>query len=462
MIRLRMRSRRGAAMALLIGMLGLVLSAVRAEDARPADLVRVYADALASNAAFQSRLAQVEAVDQVHLQAEGQLLPQVGLVGTYDYIDEQIEGRYFGRVDVDNQDSFERALVGVQLTQALYRPELVIARDQAELSRAQARFELEADENRLMIEVAEAYFGVLSAQDLKAFAQAEVQALQTQFDQVQTRTAAGLATQVDLSAARAQTAVAEAGAVQAAAGLEAAYATLDQVAGQVYRSFKLLPQGMVLARPDPATVAPWLERARAQNLDVLSARITLRIAELELEKARKRRWPQVDAAAGAFRLDNGGGLTGDREETESRIGVQVKLPLYAGGSIQAKIAEVEAKRASTEASLRAAVQSAERQARLAYLQASNGLALVPARRTSLEAAREAEAATTGGFEAGTLTTADMLRVIRARYEAEREYSAARYAFMLDSLRLKQAAGNLTSADLARFDRILRAPASGSR
>ncbi|WP_420467102.1 TolC family outer membrane protein [Panacagrimonas sp.] len=455
---LRWRSRWGAALAVLTGL----TLALPAAAQKPADLIQIYADALANNASFRARLAKVEAVDQLHLQAEGQLLPQVGVLGSYDYVDEEIEGRFFGLVDVDNDDSFDRTLYGVQLTQALYRPELVITRDQATLSKAQARFQLEADEGTLMLEVAEAYFGVLAALDLESFYKAEQEALQTQLDQVGTRTAAGLATQADLAAARAQYAVAGANVVQAAAALQGAYAALDAIAGKVYRSFKVLPEGMVLARPQPATVAPWLQRAREQNLTVLGARLSLQIAELELEKARKTRWPRVDAAASASRLDNGGGLSGDREETETRVGVKLVLPLYAGGSIDAKIAEALANREVAAAELEAAEQAAERDARLAYLQATNGIALVPARRASLDAAREAEAATVGGFDAGTLTTADVLRVIRSRYEAERDYSAARYTFMLDSLRLKQAAGDLTNADLNRFDRLLRPPSAVQR
>lgn len=455
---LRWRPRWGVALAVCMGS----MLACPAAAQRPAELIQVYADALANNASFRARLAQVRAVDQLQLQAEGQLLPQLGLLGSYDYVDEQIEGRFFGLVDVDNDESFDRTLYGVQLTQAIYRPELVITRDQATLGKAQARFQLEADEGALMLEVAEAYFGVLAALDLASFSKAEQEALQTQLDQVGTRTDAGLATQADLAAARAQSAVAGANVVQSNASLEAAYAALDAVSGKVYRSFKVLPEGMVLARPQPATVAPWLQRAREQNLVVLGARLALQIAELELEKVRKIRWPRVDAAASASRLDNAGGLSGDREETESRIGVKVVLPLYAGGSIEAKIAEAEARREVAAAQLEAAEQLAESHARLAYLQTTNGLALVPARRASLDAAREAETATLSGFDAGTLTSADVLRVIRARYEAERDYAAARYTFMLDSLRLKQAAGDLTNADLNRFDRLLRPPSAAQR
>lgn len=449
--------RRAACVAILCASTAVAANPPNAApvEAGPASLMQVYADALKHNAAFRARLAQVEVVDQTQRQVHGQLLPQVGLRGSYDYVQEQIEGTFFGRVDVDNDESFDRSLIGVQLTQALYRPELWISRDQAGLGQTQARFQLEADEDTLMLSTSEAYFAVLAAQDLAAFAKAERDALQGQLEQVRVRHDAGLATRADLSDAEARQALAAAGAVQADAGLQAAYAALQLVSGKPYRQLRALPDGMVLARPDPDRLQTWVERARSQNLGVLSAQVALRIAELEVDKARKRHWPRLDAAAGAYRLDSGGGLQGDRQEVETRIGVQLNMPLYAGGSIDAGVAEAEARRVAAQALLDAAVAGAERDARLAYLKSVNGLSLVPAQHTALLAAREAESAVAGGFDAGTRTSADVLLAIQSRFEAERAYSNARYAFMLDSLRLKAAAGDLANADLSRFDRLLR-------
>lgn len=421
----------------------------------PAGLIQVYGDALKNNAAFRARLAQFEAINQVHEQARGQLLPQVGLRATYDYVHEEIQGQYFGIVDVDNEDDFDRSLIGVQLTQPLYRPELLISRDQAELARTQARFQLDTEEDALLLAVAETYFAVLSAQDLSAFAKAEREALARQLEQVQTRHAAGLVTDAELRAAQAQQARAEVGALEAETGLQAAQATLELIAGKPYARLKTLPEGMVLTRPEPARMSDWVERARTQSLAVLSAQVSTQIAALEVDKAHKLRWPRFDAAASAYRLESGGGLQGDREETEGRVGLQLSMPIYSGGSVSAAIAEAEARRVAAEALFDAAVATSARDAQLAFHAANNGMTRVPAQRTALDAAREAEAATAGGFDAGTRTTADVLRAIKDRFEAEREYSTARYEFMLDSLRLKRAAGNLANADLIRFDRLLR-------
>ena len=48
---------------------------------------------------------------------------------------------------------------------------------------------------------------------------------------------------------------------------------------------------------------------------------------------------------------------------------------------------------------------------------------------------------------GTRTAVEVVASQRATSEAKRNYSRARYAYLLDTLRLKQAAGTLSPADL---------------
>jgi len=45
--------------------------------------------------------------------------------------------------------------------------------------------------------------------------------------------------------------------------------------------------------------------------------------------------------------------------------------------------------------------------------------------------------------------------VRSRYRAERDYAAARYGYLLNFLKLKQAAGALSHADLLAINRWLQ-------
>lgn len=424
----------------------------------PTGLVTLYADALDGNQTYQARLAEFRIAAELEPQAHGKLLPQVGLRGSYDYVHEDIEGTFFGVVDVENKDEFPSGLIGAQLTQALYRPELWIDRDQAKKRVTQARFALDEAEDFLLVAVATAYFASLAAEDNQRLTRAEKDAVTRQFEQIDGRFQAGLATEADFQTASAQRALVEAKLIESQTAIEVSYTALEVIVGRPARRLRVLPENVVLASPEPQRVDEWAQRAREQNQKVLAIRFGREVAELEIDKALKLRWPKLDLISRGGYLDSGGGLTGDRTELEGRIGLSLSVPIYSGGQIESAVRAAEAGEARAQALLLQAQAEAARDARISFLNCQVGLARIPALKTAVDAARAAESATQAGYEAGTQTTADLLRSVEARYKAERELAGARYKFMLDTLQLKFAAGNLANSDLARFDRLLRAPA----
>ena len=77
----------------------------------------------------------------------------------------------------------------------------------------------------------------------------------------------------------------------------------------------------------------------------------------------------------------------------------------------------------------------------------SGISQVKALKQALESSNIALEATQAGFEVGTRTSVDVLISLRETYAARRDYARARYDFLLDNLRLKQAAGTLREDDL---------------
>lgn len=426
------------------------------EFAGSAKLVDVFLSALERNPTYLAELSAVRAVDRLERVAEGQLLPQVGLGASYDYGKERVRGDYYAVENVDSSDTYGQGVFGVKLTQSVYRPDLWISRDQAELKTSLARFELEQAEDNLLLEVVAAYLGVLSAQDVEGLTRAELEAVERQSSQVRGRGQAGLALESDVLAADAHRSTAAAELIAVKGKLEAAYAALDLVAGQPFRNLRALPEGMVVTHPQPAYAQAWAEKAREQNLAVIRARLNTRIAALEAEKTRATRMPKVQVVGSAGYLDLSGGISGERSERDARIGVDLSVPIYAGGSIEAGIEAADATAQRAESLLQAARAKAEHDARVAYTAMVSSYSRVPAQREAVMAARAAEASVEGGFDAGTRTSADVLRAVEERYDAEKAYSAARYGHMIDGLRLKLAAGILVNSDLHQLDRLLRA------
>ena len=94
------------------------------------------------------------------------------------------------------------------------------------------------------------------------------------------------------------------------------------------------------------------------------------------------------------------------------------------------------------------------QTRDAYLGVVSGISQVKALRQALSSSTTALEATEAGFEVGTRTSVDVLVSLRETYGAERDYASARYDYLLNILRLKQAAGVLSIDDLVEINRWL--------
>ena len=76
---------------------------------------------------------------------------------------------------------------------------------------------------------------------------------------------------------------------------------------------------------------------------------------------------------------------------------------------------------------------------------------VDALRQALESSQTALLATQAGEEVGQRTVVDVVNAQNNVRRAETTYAQARYEYLLNVLRLKQASGSLTQDDLAEID-----------
>ena len=97
---------------------------------------------------------------------------------------------------------------------------------------------------------------------------------------------------------------------------------------------------------------------------------------------------------------------------------------------------------------------ASQQSRTAFLDVVSGISQVKALKQALESSNIAFEATQAGFEVGTRTSVDVLISLRETYRARRDYASSRYDYLIDNLRLKQAAGILQEDDIFEINRWL--------
>ncbi len=343
----------------------------------------------------------------------------------------------------------------VSLTQSLYDTESAANLNAAEATSAAQLASLEATRQALVLRVAQTYFEILAAQDNVDFAYAERTAIARQLEQAQRRFEVGLIAITDVQEAKARFDSAEAQAILAENLLENAYQALAVITGDAsIRNLARVSERLTLNLPEPANAEAWVEFAMNNNRDLIAARENLNAARFERDKASRNRRPTVDLTATFSDQDVEDDLLGDSRQDDVSVAIEFRLPLYTSGRIGAERARADAEYLSAQNNALLQARLASQQARTAYLDVVSGISQVTALKQALESSNIALEATQAGFEVGTRTSVDVLVSLRETYRAQRDYASARYDYLVNTIRLKQAAGTLTEDDLFRVNRWL--------
>ncbi|MBB5014822.1 TolC family outer membrane protein [Rehaibacterium terrae] len=331
-----------------------------------------------------------------------------------------------------------------------------------------AAADYEAANHALMVRVAEAYFNVLTAIETLASARAEERAVKRQLDQAEKRLEVGLSPITDVHEARARHDSARAAAISAETALDDAREALAEITGRALYGLKGLGPDFRPTAPTPEDAEAWVKLALGQNPALRSRLLALQAADHDIGTARAGHLPTLSASVRRFDTATWGETTSNTvtfPSTSARdnttVGLTLTVPLFAGGATQARVRQAIHSRDAIADQYEQEQRAVIRQTRNAYRSLLAGLSEIDARQQALVSARSALEATEAGFEVGTRTIVDVLISQQQLYQAQREYARARHGFLVNGLRLKQAAGNIEIGDVQSVNRLLVADAEAA-
>ncbi len=338
----------------------------------------------------------------------------------------------------------------LNLTQALYRRDFQLQKDQTAALSQQAQAQYQAAVQALALRASERYFDVLAAQDNLEFAIAEKEAISRQLEQTKQRFEVGLIAITDVHESQAAYDLAVASEIGAQNQLATAHEALREVTGQLTTAVDQLSDKMELISPEPADVSEWVAAALDQNYDLKAAEAAVAAARQQMKLQRANRSPNVDLVA-SHNYNDTGGVFGNRQSTSTSIGVQLNVPLYQGGAIASRIRQAQHQLDQAKDGLEQQRRAIHRATSDAYYNVQANISRVKALKQAVISSESALEATEAGYDVGTRTTVDVLNVRRNLYRAQRDYSRARYDYIISTLRLKQAAGILAESDLVQIN-----------
>lgn len=414
-----------------------------------ADLLGVYRDALVSDPVFQSSRAQYQAGLEKIPQARAGYLPSISAsAAAYrNWLDR--------RNDLEDVN-YNNEAYSVNLSQPIFRWQNWIAISQAEQLQLQTEAIFAIARQDLILRVSQAYFDVLLAQDNVALSEAQKTSISEQLAQAKRNFEVGTSTIVDTLEAQARFDQGVAKEVLDKNDLEVKKRTLQQLVGKPADALTPLKEPLPLIAPKPSNIEEWVGVASDSSFSVAISRAGVEIAKKEVERAQAGHYPTVDLTA-SYSYNRNPSLTagiGTLAQNTGTVGVVLSVPLFAGGGTQSRVREALANRDRAEQDLEGTQRTVALSVRQFYLNVTNGIALVKALEQALASTQSQLDSTILGRDVGVRTSVDVLNAQQQVFQARRDLQQARYAYIMNTLRLRAATGTLSEPDLEQVNRAL--------
>ena len=422
------------------------------------ELARVYGLALQNDAQLQAAAHARDAVLDGDPRARGALLPQVNGAGSISQDDLEITstGPVPPGTPATRSASGEPYNLTLSLRQALFDAVAWNRWQAAGKQAAAAQATYRIAEQGLALRVTEAYFNLLAAADSVRFADAEKKAIERQLELAKRRFEVGLSAITDVQEAQARYDLTVAQLIEAEQALSSAQVAVAEITGAADARVVPLREEIPLLGPDPDSVAEWLKTAADSSLDLKLAQAQADAAAQDVDVSRAGHYPTL-SFVGQQSIGEEAGFN-QFEYDRNSIGLEVSVPIFAGGSTQAGVNAARNVHQQRLAELESRRRQVERNTRNAYQGVIAGVSRVKALKQAVVSNTTALEASEVGLEVGARTAVDVLNAQRELYRAQRDYARSRYDYLLNILRLKSAAGRLEARDLNEIDSLLGATA----
>lgn len=339
--------------------------------------------------------------------------------------------------------------------------------------RAAAQFA--ADQQSIVLDVTDAYFGVLRANENLTSAEAEERAIGRQLEQTKERFDVGLLPITDVHEAQAAFDGATVNTLEAKSALDIAFEALEVLTGKPHEQITGLARDFPITKPEPIDRDSWVQFAQTNNFALRVARLDVDAADKAATAARAEHLPKVTASLDYQKSLNDGTLHRDgglinqqglpdaavsqpfSTDLESTVlGLHLTAPLYSGGATSSRERQAYQERIRSQENYVLAQRTTTQRARSQHLQVLTDAARISARAQAITSAQSALDATQAGYEVGTRNIVDVLISQRTLYQAQRDYANARFDYINSMLRLKEVAGQLSPGDVEQLNRWLDA------
>jgi outer membrane protein len=297
---------------------------------------------------------------------------------------------------------------------------------------------------------------VLIAQDKIDLIGAQKTAILSQLDQAKATFEVGTATVTDVNEAQARYDLTLAQEIAAINEYEIAKRAVEAITGEIPAKLATVKTDIQVAQLNQ-NMQDWQQVAVQNNLNIQIQQDALKLAEQEVERANAGHLPTLDAVASynnSYANGSPSVFSAGNELKNATIGLQLEIPLYAGGAISSRARQAVLNKQKALDDIEIARRSTDLETQRAYLNLNTTIAQVKALDQALISSQSQLDSTKLGYEVGVRTSVDVLNAQQQLFSAKRDLLQARYNYLVNIIRLKAASGLVAEDDLQDINQQL--------
>ena len=423
-------------------------------DEKQQSLLDIYHQALAHDPTLASALSANKAAQEIIEQGKALYRPTVNFNANANTTQSHI--RYLSGTPSPGSTNFENFNAAIEARQPIYRKQNLVEMDQAATQVSLADKQYHLSQQNLILRSTQAYFDVLIAQDKIALINAQKVAILSQLDQAKATFEVGTATITDVNEAQARYDLIIAQEIAAVNEFEIAKRSIEAITGELPTKLATVKSDIQVTQLSQ-NMQDWQQVGLQNNLNIQIQQDALKLAEQGVEHANAGHLPTLDAVSSlGDNYSNGSPsvFSTGNDLKSATIGLQLHIPLYAGGAISSKARQAMLNKQKAQDDVDIARRNTDLETQRAYLNLGTTIALVKALEQVLTSSQSQLDSTKLGYEVGVRTSVDVLNAQQQLFSAKRDLLQARYSYLVNIIRLKAASGLVSELDLQDINQQL--------
>jgi outer membrane protein TolC len=198
---------------------------------------------------------------------------------------------------------------------------------------------------------------------------------------------------------------------------------------------------------DIGSFEKWRQLTLERSHELAAGRLAVENARLEITKNKAGHLPRIDVIASYSKGEAESLNTFNQNTVNRSIGVQVVVPIYQGGAINASTRQAAAGYERAKADLDVRTNKILIDLRKAHSIVQSSVHKIEALDKAVASSKELMKATEQSIQGGVRINLDLLNAQQQLFTSQRDLAQARYSYLLGLLRMRAIAGTIGDTDI---------------